>query len=88
LQADVCLNLFSLFECVCIHCFDCSLVTTFTNETQILSPVTCMMSLKNSLPYLWYCYKKWKPKPFSAFCMHPWAFLEPITRKTWDDNLA
>jgi hypothetical protein len=30
--ADVCLNFFGLFgECVCIHCFDCSLVSPFTN---------------------------------------------------------
>jgi hypothetical protein len=52
---DVCLNLFGLFhECVCIHCFDWSLVSTITNETQISSPVTCMMWLRNSLPSLWY----------------------------------
>jgi hypothetical protein len=31
---DICLNNFGLFgECVCIHCFDCSLVPAFTNET-------------------------------------------------------
>jgi hypothetical protein len=32
--------------------------------------------------------KKSKPKLFSAFCMHPWAFAEPILCKTWDDSLA
>jgi hypothetical protein len=38
--ADVCLNCFGLFgECVCIHCFDCSLVSTFTNETQVSSSI-------------------------------------------------
>jgi hypothetical protein len=42
--ADVCLNFFGLFgECVCIHLFDCSLVSTFTNETQVSSPGTQMM---------------------------------------------
>jgi hypothetical protein len=35
LANNVCLNFFSLFgECVCIHCFDCSLVSTFANENQ------------------------------------------------------
>jgi hypothetical protein len=34
LAASVCLNFFGLFgECVWIHCFDCSLVSTFANET-------------------------------------------------------
>jgi hypothetical protein len=42
LAADnVYLNFFGLFgECVCMHCFDCSLISTFTNETQVSSPVT------------------------------------------------
>jgi hypothetical protein len=41
---NVCLNFFILFgECVCIHCFDCFLVSTFTNKTQVSSPVTQMM---------------------------------------------
>jgi hypothetical protein len=55
-QADsVCLNVFSLFvECVCIHCFDCSLVSTFTNETRVSSLVTRMMWLRNSPTSLWY----------------------------------
>jgi hypothetical protein len=33
---------------------------------------------------LWYRSKKSKPKPFSAFCVHPWAFSELILRKTCD----
>jgi hypothetical protein len=40
---------------------------------------------------LWYSSKKSKPKPFSAFSAHPWAFSEPILRKNCDtlvyDNL-
>jgi hypothetical protein len=51
--ADVYLNLFRLSgECVHIHCFDCSLVSTFTNKTQVSSPVTCIMWLRNSSPSL------------------------------------
>jgi hypothetical protein len=47
--ADVCLHFFGLFgECVCFHCFDCSSVSTFTNEILVSSPVT--MQLKNSPP--------------------------------------
>jgi hypothetical protein len=40
--ADVCLNFFGLVG-ERVHCFDCSLVLTFTNETQVSSPVTRMM---------------------------------------------
>jgi hypothetical protein len=29
--------------CVCMHYFDCSLVSAFTNETRVLSPVTRTM---------------------------------------------
>jgi hypothetical protein len=32
---------------VCIHCFDCSFVSTFTYETQVSSPVTHTMWLRN-----------------------------------------
>jgi hypothetical protein len=32
--------------------------------------------------------QKSKPNPFSVFCVHPWAFSEPILCKTCDDNLA
>jgi hypothetical protein len=46
--ANVCLNFFGLFgECVCIHWFDCSSVSTFTNETQVSSHVTRTMWLRN-----------------------------------------
>jgi hypothetical protein len=49
--------LFKLFWlvcwCVCIHCFNCYLISTFTNETQVSSPVTRMMWVRNSLPPLW-----------------------------------
>jgi hypothetical protein len=42
--ADVRLNIFGLLgECVCIHCSDYTLVSTFTNETQVSSFVIRMM---------------------------------------------
>jgi hypothetical protein len=43
-QADVCLDCFGLSgECVCIHCYDRSLVSTFTNKIHVLSPATSTM---------------------------------------------
>jgi hypothetical protein len=40
LADNVCLNFFDLFgEYMCIHCFDCSLISRFTNKTQVSSPV-------------------------------------------------
>jgi hypothetical protein len=39
-------------ECMCIHCFDCSLISTFTNEIQVLSPVTRRRWLRNSFSSL------------------------------------
>jgi hypothetical protein len=46
LADSVCFNIFGLFgECVCIYCFDCSLVSTFTNETQLSSPVTRTLTI-------------------------------------------
>jgi hypothetical protein len=71
-QADnVCLKIFGFFgECMRIHCFDFSLVSTFTNKTHVTSSVTLAMLLRNSSPSLCYRSKKSKPKPFSAFCEH------------------
>jgi hypothetical protein len=54
---SVCLNFFTLFgECVCIHCFDCCLVLTFTNETHLSSPVSVW--LRSMSPFLQYRCKK------------------------------
>jgi hypothetical protein len=59
LADNVCLNFFGLFDdCVCTNFFDCSLVSTFTSETHVLSPVTRTIWLKNSSPSLWYHCKK------------------------------
>jgi hypothetical protein len=63
----VCLNFFGLFGeynvCACvrarvrIHCSNYSLVSTFTNETKVSSPITRTMSLRNTFPSLWSYYK-------------------------------
>jgi hypothetical protein len=79
---DICLNFFGLFgECVCIHCFDCSLV----QHSQ-------MKSWFHHLLLMWCDWEmcchlhgitlKSKPKLFSVFCAHSWAFLELILQKT------
>jgi hypothetical protein len=48
-------NFFGFFvKCVCIHYFTCSLVSKIINKTQVSSPVTCMMWLRNSLSSLWH----------------------------------
>jgi hypothetical protein len=59
-----------LGKCVCLHFFDCSLVSTFTIETQVSSPVTGMVCLRNSSPSLWHRSKKSKPKTLSEFYAH------------------
>jgi hypothetical protein len=60
-------------ECVCIHCFDCSLVSSFTNGV-----------IEKFITIFVYHSKKSKSKPFSAFCTHLWEFLKPILHKTCD----
>jgi hypothetical protein len=74
-------------EYLCIHCFLCSLVSTFINETQVSSPVIHTMWLRNSSQSFRYRSIKRKGKSFSAVCAQPWAFSEPTFRKTCD-NLA
>jgi hypothetical protein len=62
---------FSLFgECVCIHCFDCSLVSTF-----IMLLIRCDWEIHRHLCGI--ALKK-------SFCAQPWAFSEPTLRKTCD----
>jgi hypothetical protein len=83
-QISVRQGMFKLFgtfaEFVCIHCFECSLDSTFTNATQLSSPITKL--LRYSWPTLWYRCKN--PNLFPSLCAHPWAFPEPILRKTCD----
>jgi hypothetical protein len=59
---NVYLNFFGMFdECVCIHCFDCSLVSTFTNETQVSSPVFFL----------------WGGTYVTRYCGHFWPIVQP-----------
>jgi hypothetical protein len=61
---------------VCMHCFDCSLISTFTNETQVSSPVT-LTWLWNSLPSLCYFSKKVKAKAILCVLCTPISILGP-----------
>jgi hypothetical protein len=68
-------HLFKLFwhvwwVCVCIHCFDCSLIAAFTNETYVLSAATLMRWLRNS-PSFWYNSKKVKPQAILCILCAP-----------------
>jgi hypothetical protein len=47
-------------EYVYIHYFDCSLASIFINETQVSSPVACMMWMRNWSLSLWYHCEKVK----------------------------
>jgi hypothetical protein len=61
LADNVCLNFYSLFgDNVCINCFHCSLVSTFTNEIQFWSPDILKMWSRNSSPSLLCHSKKFK----------------------------
>jgi hypothetical protein len=64
------LQFFSLFgEHLCIHCFDYPLVSTFTNETQVSSPVSHkMLYIHRHLSGVTLRKQTAKRKPFSAFC--------------------
>jgi hypothetical protein len=75
--------------CVCIHCFDCSLVSTFTNETQVSSPITRMMWLGYSSPALCYCSKKVKAKGILCIlCAHLSVFRTHLAQNLWQPNLS
>jgi hypothetical protein len=88
--ADVCLKFFSLFgKYVCIHCFDCSLVSTFRNKILISSPVTRPMWLRNSLSS-WCCYsKKVKAEAFLCLLCSPASiFGIPLAQNLWKPCLT
>jgi hypothetical protein len=75
LADSVCLNFIGLLVnvCVCVHCLDCLLVSTFTNETQVSSPVSHKMWLRTSLPSLWYRSRKVKVETIL------WIFCTPMS---------
>jgi hypothetical protein len=85
LADNICLNFFDLFgKCVCIRCFHCSLVSTFTNETEVSSPVTLMMWLRNSLPSLWYHSKKVKAEAIPCIlCSLVSIFRTHLAQNLW-----
>jgi hypothetical protein len=76
-------------ECMCNHCFDCSLVSALTNETQVSSPVTHTMWSRNSSPSLWYRSKKVKPK--AILCILCWLmsiFGTHLMQNLWQPSLT
>jgi hypothetical protein len=52
---------------MCVHPLLCSLVSTFTNETQVSSRVNFTMWLRNSSSSMCNRSKISKPTPFSSF---------------------
>jgi hypothetical protein len=81
------LNFFDIFgECMCIHYFDCSLISTFTNEIQVSSSVTRMMWMRNSSPSFWYRSKKSQSRSHSlCFVRTHEHFRNPSLRRTSDN---
>jgi hypothetical protein len=80
LADKVYLNFFGLFgECVCIHCFHCSLVSRVTNETQYLLLVWCDWEIHHHLCGI--TLKKWQSQIHSVCfvqtCKH---FQNPSSR--------
>jgi hypothetical protein len=81
--ADVCLIFFWVVLWICVYpLLYCSLVSTFTDETQVLSPV--MMWLRNSLQSLWHCCKNVKVEANLCILWPPLSILEPILCETYD----
>jgi hypothetical protein len=90
---NICLHFSACF--IVWTCASTALTALWFQHSQMkptFHPVTRTMWLRNLSPSLWYRSKKSKPKPFSTFCAHPWAFSEPILSKTCDspacDNLV
>jgi hypothetical protein len=80
--ADVCLNFFGLFGELCAST---ALTTLWFQHSQMkprlhhLLLVRCDWEINRHLCGI--ALRKTKPKPFSAFCAHPWAFWEAISRE-------
>jgi hypothetical protein len=69
-------------EYVFIRWFYCSLVSVFINEFYHLLLVRCDWEICHHLCAI--VLKRSRLKPFSAFCVNPWEFLEPFLCKTYD----
>jgi hypothetical protein len=84
------ISFFDLFgKYLCIHCFDWSLVSKFTNENQVLSPVTRTKWLRNSWPSLWYRYKKFKAEAIlCVLCAPVSIFGTHLAQNLWQPSLT
>jgi hypothetical protein len=83
LADSICVNIFGLFgKCMCIYCFDCSLVSRVTHKKKNFY---CLLHCDWEI----HCHlcgiakKESKPKPFSALCVLPWAIWKPSFYKTY-----
>jgi hypothetical protein len=86
LAISICLNCYGLFnECVFSHCFDCCLISKFMYDTQVSSPVTFTVRLRNSLPCLWYRWKK--SRLFSVLYIPVVIFETHFAQKLWQPSL-
>jgi hypothetical protein len=69
---------------VCINCFDCSLVSTSTNETRVSPPITHTMWLINSSPFLWYHSKNIEAEAIlCVLCIHMSIFRTHLSQNLW-----
>jgi hypothetical protein len=69
---------------VLIHCFDCPLVSTFTNETQVLSSVTHMIWMRNSSPSYGITLKKVKAETILCILCAPVSIFEThLAQNLW-----
>jgi hypothetical protein len=82
---NVCSNFFGVFgECMCIHCSDCSLVSTYTNKTQVALPVTHMVRWRNSLLSWWYHSKRVKAEAIVWISFAPMCiFRTHLVQNLW-----
>jgi hypothetical protein len=84
--ADIHLNFFfpCLVKSLRIHCFDCTWVSTFTNGHRFHHLLNVQCDWESHCHLHGNTLKMSKPKPFSTFCAHPWAFSEPVLQKICD----
>jgi hypothetical protein len=69
---------------VCIQCFYCSLVSTFTNDNQVSSLVIRNMWLRNSSPSLWHRSKQVKAEAiFCSLCAPVSIFGTLVAQNLW-----
>jgi hypothetical protein len=64
---------------VYIQCFDCCLVSTFTMKPRFHHLLLAWCDWEIHSHRCCINVKKSKLNPFSAFCAHSWAYLEPCS---------